>query len=120
MSKIVEWFRVCYDIADALRHIHEKGYLHCDIKTNSVLVSHTKSGYLNEFGKVKPIANSPWAKKYAEVNNYIVSEVLTRKPPSPASDVYSFGIIIKAIGETIEDNTLLELGKQAPHLKLGT
>jgi hypothetical protein len=27
--------------------------------------------------------------------------------------VYSFGIIIKAIGETIGDNTLLELGQQS-------
>ncbi|CAB4002166.1 serine threonine- kinase HT1-like [Paramuricea clavata] len=109
---VLDWFRVCYDIADALHHIHEKGYLHCDIKTNNVLVSHKKSGYLIDFGKVKPTANPP-AKKYAKANNYIAPEVLTGKPPSPASDVYSFGIIIKAIGETIEDSTLLELGKQA-------
>ena len=46
------WFRVCYDIADALQYIHEKGFLHCDIKINNVLVSHHKNGYLIEFGKL--------------------------------------------------------------------
>jgi serine/threonine protein kinase len=62
---VPDWFRVCYDIADALQHIHEKGFLHCDIKTNNVLVSHRKHGYLVDFGKVKQI---PYAsgKKYAK------------------------------------------------------
>jgi hypothetical protein len=38
---------------------------------------------------------------------------LNSHPPSPASDVYSFGIVMKAIGETIGDKTLLELGQQS-------
>ena len=109
---VPDWFRVCYDIADALQYIHEKGFLHCDIKTNNVLVSHHKNGYLIDFGKVKQIAYAS-GKKYAKVYNYIAPEVLNSHPPSPASDVYSFGIIIKAIGETIGDNTLLELGQQS-------
>ncbi len=106
---VPDWFHVCYDIADALHHIHEKGYLHCDIKTNNVLVSQSKTGYLIDFGKVKPILNPP-AKKYAKSCNYIAPEVLNGSPPSPAGDIYSFGIIIKAIGETTGD-AMLKLGK---------
>ena len=107
---VSDWFRICYDIADALNHLHQKGYLHCDIKTNNVLVSKSKTGYLIDFGKVKPILNPP-AKKYAKSYDYIAPEVLNGNPPTPASDIYSFGMIIKAIGETTGDTTLFELGQ---------
>jgi serine/threonine protein kinase len=36
---IEDWLRICYDIADGLDHMHQKGYLHCDLKTNNVLIS---------------------------------------------------------------------------------
>ncbi len=113
---VPDWFHVCYDIADALHHIHEKGYLHCDIKTNNVLVSQSKTGYLIDFGKVKPILNPP-AKKYAKSCNYIAPEVLNGSPPSPAGDIYSFGIIIKAIGETTGD-AMLKTWKNNSHYLL--
>ena len=37
-----DWFRVCYDITDALSHLHQKEYLHCDLKTDNVLVCKKK------------------------------------------------------------------------------
>ncbi len=37
-------FRVSYDIPDALHYSHEKGYLHCDLKSNNVSVCNQK-GY---------------------------------------------------------------------------
>jgi serine/threonine protein kinase len=76
-------------------------------------VSHNKNGYLIDFGKVKQIANAS-GKKYAKVYNYIAPEVLNSHPPSPACDVYLFGIIIKAIRETIGHNTLLEQSSAIP------
>ena len=39
---IKDWLCICYDITDALDHIHKKGYLHCDLKTNNVLVFQRK------------------------------------------------------------------------------
>ena len=107
---VSDWFSICYDIVDALKHLHQKRYRHCDIKTNNVLVSKSKTGYLIDFGKVKPILNPP-AKKYANSYDYIAHEVLNGNPPTPASDIYSFGMIIKAIGETTGDTTLFELGQ---------
>jgi serine/threonine protein kinase len=76
---------------------------------------------LIDFGKVKPILNPP-AKKYTKyytkykrsiqnTYDYIAPEVLNGNPPTPASDIYSFGMIIKAIGETTGDTTLFELGQ---------
>jgi serine/threonine protein kinase len=36
---IADWLRICYDIADGLDHMQQKGYLHCDLKTNNVFIS---------------------------------------------------------------------------------
>ncbi|CAB4003683.1 serine threonine kinase [Paramuricea clavata] len=46
---------ICYDITDALDHMHQRGYLHCGLKSNNVLVAQNK-GYLIDFGKVCDIS----------------------------------------------------------------
>ena len=33
---IKSWLCICYDITDALDHMHQRGYLHCDLKSNNV------------------------------------------------------------------------------------
>jgi serine/threonine protein kinase len=45
-----EWISIFHDIAEALFHAHQKGFVHCDVKSNNVLVS-GKKGYLIDFGK---------------------------------------------------------------------
>ena len=49
------WLCICYDITDALDHMHQRGYLHCGLKSNNVLVAQNK-GYLIDFGKVCEIS----------------------------------------------------------------
>ncbi|CAB3980662.1 serine threonine- kinase HT1-like [Paramuricea clavata] len=56
---------ICYDIAGALDHMHQRGYIHCDLKSNNVLVAENK-GYLIDFRKVCEISR-PKAKKYRDV-----------------------------------------------------
>jgi serine/threonine protein kinase len=112
---IANWLRICYDIADGLDHMHQKGYLHCDLKTNKVLIS-KKKGYVIDFGKVCRITHSS-AKKYKEVFSHIAPEVLQGSPATTASDVYSsyilFGKISKVIAQEVNSTVLLQLGKTA-------
>ena len=105
------WLCICYDIADALDHMHQRGYLHCDLKSNNVLVAQNK-GYLINFGKVCEIFRLK-AKKYKEVYRHIAPEVLKGCPVAPASDMYSLGRILKEIGKTINSSLLLQLAKAA-------
>ena len=51
-----EWISILVDIAEALFHVHNKGFLHCDVKSNNVLVA-GKKGFLIDFGK--KLANFP-------------------------------------------------------------
>ena len=108
---VKDWLSISFDITDALSYIHSKGYLHCDIKTDNTLVFKTK-GYLIDFGKVKPMA-CPSAKKYEKHYNHIAPEVLKGNPASSASDVYSLGRIILAIGQATGTKLLNDLGTKS-------
>ena len=49
------WLCICYDITDVLDHMYQRGYLHCGLKSNNVLVAPNK-GYLIDFRKVCEIS----------------------------------------------------------------
>jgi serine/threonine protein kinase len=84
------WLCICYDIADALDHMHQRGYLHCDLKSNNVLVDENK-GYLIDFGKVCEISRPKAQGRYEGIsigrvlnvelpsNNYAICRVFSRK-----------------------------------------
>ena len=67
-----EWVSVCVDIVEAVKHIHSKGYLHCDLKTNNILVL-KKRGFVIDFGKVCFAAKQK-AKTYTSFYNFIAPE----------------------------------------------
>lgn len=106
-----DWLSICYDIVDALNFIHNKGYLHCDVKTDNVIIFQRK-GYLIDFGKVNAIACSS-AKKYEKHYDHIAPEVLEGNPATPASDVFSLGKTFVKIGRETETVLLNELGSTA-------
>jgi serine/threonine protein kinase len=110
-----EWVSVCVDIIEAVKHIHSKGYLHCDLKTNSVLVL-KKRGFVIDFGKVCFAAKQK-AKTYTSFYNYIAPEVLRGKPVSSSSDVFSLGVIISTIGKTLGNKSIYSVGKQCKDTK---
>ena len=90
-----DWLIICHDITDALAHIHSKGFLHCDLKSNNVLVT-DKHGQIIDFGKACDISFPP-AKKYTFHYAHIAPEVLNGTHCSKASDVYSLGRILHEI-----------------------
>ena len=46
-----DWLIISHNLAEALSHIHSKGFLHCDdLKSNNVLESN-RNGYIIDFGK---------------------------------------------------------------------
>ena len=110
-----EWISVCVDIVEAANHIHSKGYSHCDLKTNNVLVS-KKRGFVIDFGKVC-LTTKPTAKKYTSFYHYIAPEVLRGQPVSSSSDVFSLGVIISTIAKTVGNKSMYSVGRQCKDTK---
>ena len=103
-----EWVKISYNVADALNHVHKKGFLHCDLKTNNVVV-YKKEGFLIDFGKACPIT-SPRAKKYKFSYPHIAPEVLKGSPCSKHSDIYSLGTVLRKIGLSQNILCITEVG----------
>ena len=79
---------VFHDIAEGLNHMHQKGYVHADMKPTNVLVQDQMVkvidlGQACEIGTVKPrIQGTP---------GYIAPEQAHRRKITPQTDIYNFG-----------------------------
>lgn len=91
-----DWLIISHDLTEALSHIHTKGFLHCDLKANNVLVSN-KHGYIIDFGKACD-SSFPPAKKYSICYPHIAPKVLNGSPCSKASDIFSLGTVLFKVG----------------------
>jgi hypothetical protein len=83
-------------VAEALRHVHDAGYLHLDLKPNNVLIRSDGSPILIDFGISKRIVVA----RYQEGTNYSVGsphfmspEQMRGETLDERSDIYSFGAL---------------------------
>lgn len=86
--------------ADGLSHLHQKGWIHCDVKPDNFLI--------NDEGKIKlidfSIAQQPksafaamfsfFGNKIAGTRSYMSPEQIRNKNLTPKSDIYSFGCMV--------------------------
>ncbi|CAI2180948.1 14914_t:CDS:2 [Funneliformis geosporum] len=78
-------------IAEGLNYIHRAKLIHKDLHAGNILNNKGKS-YITDLGLCRP-ADEPSEGKIFGVLPYVAPEVLTGKPYTQASDVYSFGIV---------------------------
>ena len=86
-------------IAEALHHMHEKGYLHRDIKPDNILASRGGDVRLIDFSLAgKPdssiglMISRKKSRKIMGTRTYIPPEMVRREGVMVPADVYSFGI----------------------------
>jgi serine/threonine protein kinase len=83
-------------IAEALREIHNVGFLHLDIKQNNVLIRDDGSPVLIDFGICKRIVSARFEqeKSYSMGSPYFMSpEQISGDTVDVRSDLYSFGAL---------------------------
>jgi serine/threonine protein kinase/N-acetylneuraminic acid mutarotase len=90
--------RIGVKLCGALETAHRAGTLHRDIKPANVLVNDYGEPQLSDFGIARIVGGYETATGFfTGTIAYTAPEVLTGKPPTAASDVYSIGATIYAL-----------------------
>ncbi|GES99048.1 kinase-like domain-containing protein [Rhizophagus clarus] len=81
-------------ITRALLTLHECNLFHGDFHSGNILLDHTDSNYLSDFGLSRPVNKIVNSNEIYGVIPYMAPEILRGKPYTKAADIYSFGIIM--------------------------
>jgi eukaryotic-like serine/threonine-protein kinase len=85
--------QILIDMAGALTHVHENGFMHLDFKPENVLVTQNANVRLVDFDLAQPIPEKP--KKMSKnpgTPAYMAPEQLQGEPISHRVDIFSFGV----------------------------
>ena len=83
----------------ALHHMHEKGWVHLDVKPDNILMSRASEVRVIDFSLSQRIKGAlgkifGGGKEIGGTLTYIAPESIRKEAPSPATDIYSLGISI--------------------------
>jgi NIMA (never in mitosis gene a)-related kinase len=91
-SQIIEWFiQLCL----ALKHVHKRGILHRDIKSQNIFITATNDLKLGDFGIARVLLRADDKVVTAIGTPYYLSpEICQEKPYDQKSDVWGLGCIL--------------------------
>ncbi|POG57988.1 kinase-like domain-containing protein [Rhizophagus irregularis DAOM 181602=DAOM 197198] len=83
-----------FEIIYGLNGIHSRDLIHCDFHDGNILNHNENKIYISDLGLCKPVKS--YLKKYdiCGVIPFMAPEILRGKSYTPASDIYSFSIIM--------------------------
>jgi len=85
--------QILIDMATALEHMHENGYMHLDFKPENVLVTRNAGVRLVDFDLAQPIDDKPLKlAKNPGTPAYMAPEQLRGEPITHRVDIFAFGV----------------------------
>jgi serine/threonine protein kinase len=86
--------QILIDMAEALEHMHENGFMHLDFKPENVLVTRNGKVRLIDFDLAQPIPEKPkrMTKKNPGTPAYMAPEQLLGQPLTHWADIFSYGV----------------------------
>ncbi len=95
--QVEEAIEILIQVASGVGYAHRAGLIHCDLKPHNILVTHDGRAKITDFGISRALAAID-QEEYSEIvwgsPQYFAPEQAAGGPPSPASDVYSLGIVL--------------------------
>jgi serine/threonine-protein kinase PpkA len=91
-----EALRITGEVAKALDHAHEKGYIHRDIKPENILFREDGSAVVTDFGVAKTVSSASRMTNAGTVvgtPHYMSPEQTRGKPVDGRADIYSLGVV---------------------------
>src|SRR4051794_22725513 len=91
-----ETLRVAAEVASGLAHAHERGLVHRDLKPANMLFDAEGRAKIADFGiaRMRGTGTLTEAGTVLGTASYLSPEQATGATPGPASDIYSFGVIL--------------------------
>jgi serine/threonine-protein kinase len=85
--------QVLIDLAVALEHLHDSGFMHLDVKPENVLLTRNGSLRLVDFDLAQPIPSPPQKlAKNPGTPAYMAPEQLLRQPVDHRVDIWAYGV----------------------------
>jgi serine/threonine protein kinase len=85
--------QVLIDFATAIEVVHDRGFMHLDVKPENVLLTRNGSLRLIDFDLAQPIPNPP--RKLDKISGtpaYMAPEQLLKQPVDHRADIWAFGV----------------------------
>ena len=114
-------------LTQVIKHVHDQGYVHRDIKSDNILISYQNRTYnsiLIDFGKCVKLTDARTKQltieeqqSYKEKHRHIAPEIVDGSlPPSIASDIHSLGRVINSVGVKQKCSFILTVGEKCMHV----
>lgn len=85
--------KISLQIANGMVHIHERGFIHRDLKSLNIFIDNSYNAKIGDFGLSRHISQSQGG-GISGTYQYMAPEVLRGEPHSYKSDVFSFAILL--------------------------
>lgn len=89
---------ICVEVCKGVGYAHRAGLVHCDIKPQNILITPDHSVKVADFGIARALSGTQPSGGKEDVvwgsPHYFSPEQARGEPPTPASDVYSIGIVL--------------------------
>ncbi|KAM4626526.1 mitogen-activated protein kinase kinase kinase 13 [Discoglossus pictus] len=88
---LVDW---SCGIASGMNYLHLHKIIHRDLKSPNVLVTHTDTVKISDFGTSKELSDKSTKMSFAGTVAWMAPEVIRNEPVSEKVDIWSFGVLL--------------------------